>query len=532
MTLRWYQQEAIDSIFAYFTVARGNPVIALPTGTGKSHVIGGFVQRALQHYPTTRVMCLTHVKELIEQNAAKLLEMWPHAPLGIYSAGLSRRDTMMPIIFGGCKSVVNSIDSFPTPDLLFIDECHLLSPKAETTYQKIITTFRAQNQYLKVIGLSATPFRPGVGMITKGGVFTDVCYNMCDMKGFDRLLAEGWLSPPIPKRTKTTLDVSNVGMQNGEFVQAQLQAAVDKYEITHAALQEAYAIGYNRRSWLAFASGVEHAEHISEILNSFGISSAAVHSKITKEQRNERISAFKRGELRCLSNNNVLTTGFDHPPIDFIPMLRPTMSPGLWVQMIGRGTRPSERKANCLVADFASNTRRLGPINDPIIPQPKGKTSGEVPVKICDACDMYNHARVRFCAFCGNEFQFKVNITKTAGTEELLKSDFPQTEYFNVDKVMYTSHEKKANGSQSIRVAYFCGLQQFNEWLSFEAIGFWRKKSREWWRQRYVKLPQEIIAEPPDTNAAALQKISQLRAPRRIRVWVNKSLPEVLDAEF
>lgn len=546
MSLRWYQQAAIDSLFDYFSKHVGNPVIAMPTGTGKSHVIGGFIQHVLQMWPKQRFMVLTHVKELVEQNATKLYEMWPHAPIGIYSAGLNQRDSVTPIVFGGVASVVNKLELFGWRDLIFVDECHLLSPKIDTRYQYVIKHFRAINPALKVIGLSATPFRLGQGMITDlfvdtegeaHSVFTDIAFTMCDVDGFGKLLAEGWISPLIPKRTRTVLDVSMVGMNNGEFAQGALQSAVDKKEITYAALCEAMELGRDRKCWLTFASGVEHAEHIAEMCNSFGVSSAAVHHKSTKEFRDKAIRAHKSGELKNLVGNNVFTTGFDNPMIDFIPMLRPTMSPGLWVQMLGRGTRPSPEtnKQNCLVLDFAGNTKRLGPINDPLIPRKKGPGNGEVPVKICDHCGMYNHAKVRYCGSipapsahgCGNEFAFKVKITRSSATEELLKSDLPIIERFQVDRVTYNEHTKKDTGTKSIRVSYFCngGFHKFDEWISFEGKGMYLHKSRDWWRQRHH-------FEPPPTNALALAHANLLKVPRRISVWVNRPLPQVTAYEF
>lgn len=527
MLLRWYQDESIESIFQYFQNGGvGNPVVALPTGTGKSLVIGGFIRKVLGIWPKQRFMILTHVKELVEQNADKLEKMWPMAPIGIYSAGLGRRDTVMPITFGGVASVVNCIEQFGHRDLLIVDECHLISSKADTMYGEVILGLKKINPCLKVIGLSATPFRLGQGMITDGGLFTDICYDLTGVDAFNRLIAEGYLSPLIPKRTRIELDVSEVGMNNGEFAAGQLQAAVDKEDITYAALQEACEYGHDRRSWLIFASGVEHAEHIAQTLSSFGVPCAAIHSKLKDSERDARLAAFKRGELRALANNNVLTTGFDYPPIDLIVMLRPTMSPGLWVQMLGRGTRPSPEtgKRNCLVLDFAGNTRRLGPINDPVIPKKKGKGTGEAPVRICDACGCYNHASARTCINCGEVFTFKTKIVGTAANDELLRSDIPVVEYFNVDYVIYNRHAKEGS-PPTIRVSYFCGMQKFDEWICLEHPGFASKKARDWWRQRHQ-------SEAPATTEEALKYAAQLRPPKRIRVWVNKKYPEVLSYEY
>lgn len=543
---RWYQDEAEYAIFDYFQAGNiGNPVVGMPTGTGKSIVIANFVRRVFGYWPNQRIMMLTHVKELIEQNAEKLLSVWPTAPLGIYSAGLKSRDMILPIVFGGVQSVSKAIQKsverddgtpphlkhFGWRDLVIIDECHLLGPNEDTMYQYVIAELLKINPHLKVIGLTATPYRLKQGMITDDdGLFTDLCYDITGIDAFNRLIAEGYLSPLIPKRTNVEIDTSGVRMSAGDFNGKQLNEVAD--EITYDAVKEMVEQGQDRQSWLVFASGVENAEHVASMLQSFGIPAAASHSKLKPAENDARIKAFKSGELRALVNNNKLTTGFDHPPIDLIGMLRPTMSPGLWVQMLGRGTRPSPGtfKENCLVLDFAGNTRRLGPINDPVKPRKPGKGGGDAPVRICEVCGVYNHASARTCISCGSEFSFETKIFKTAGTEELLRSDAPVVEYFDVQKVIYNLHEKRNDQNvltspPSIKVSYFCGFQMFNEWVCLEHNGLPGKRARDWWRQRHAE-------EPPVTTYEALRRVSELRVPNRIRVWTNKKYPEILSAEW
>lgn len=528
--LRSYQQEAVSSLFNYFGAKQGNPVIAMPTGTGKSLVIAGFVQQALVSYPSTRVMMLTHVKELIDQNAGKLQDIWPNAPVGIYSAGLNQRDTMMPITFGGSASVVNCVKDFGRQDLLIIDECHLLSPKADTTYQVIINELKETNPHLKVVGLSATPYRIGQGKITDDGIFTDICCDMTGLQAFNWFISNGYLAPLIPKRVKTERqsDTTVLGA-NGDFSSACLEADAADKNVTYQCLIEACEYGVDRQSWLAFASTIEDADFIADTLCQFGIASAAVHSKKGAKHNDESIRKFKDGRLRCLVNMGKLTTGFDHPALDMIIMLRRTMSPGLWVQMLGRGTRMSlaTQKENCLVLDFAGNTRRLGPINDPVTPRKKGKGGGDAPVRICNACSTYNHASARQCVFCGEEFTFAPSIVAQASELELIKSDLPVTEWFEVTQVHYFAHEKEGT-SPSIKVTYYCngGFHRFNEYVKIEGARYDGKKARDWWRARF---PGDYL---PTTVREALEHITQLRVPRRIQVWTNKKYPEVIAYEY
>lgn len=577
--LRYYQEEAVESLFTFFdehggTDAAGkpvkaNPLVCLPTGTGKSLVIGEFSRRAMVRYPGTRIFMATHVKELIKQNAAKLQAIWPLAPLGIYSAGLKARDTMQPIIFGGIQSAVGKFPLFGRRDLLVIDEAHLLSPNSDTSYVKFIKELTEGpegatlgspnvNPYLKVIGLTATPYRLGLGHMTNGPIFTHTAYDICTIEGFNRLIAEGFLCPLVPQRTDTTLDVSNVGMSQGEFKQGELQAAVDKETVTYAALKECVEKAWNRHSWLLFASGVEHAVHIAEMLNNvFGIPCGLVHSNTpdhprTEAQNDADLKAWQSGSLRAIVNMNSLTTGVDHPACDFIAMLRPTMSTGLWVQMLGRGTRPWSYldltqdpmlraafpfvKDNCLVLDFAGNTRRLGPINDPVIPKLKGQgPPGDAPIKTCGTCGTHNHASARVCMLCGAEFVFQEKLSRNASGLELLRSDLPQIESYKVDRVVLVAHTSKTSGRDSIKVAYFCGIRTFFEYISVESpVKFFRHKSRDWFRQRYHYQTQQYTwdEDVPKTNTEVMALAHELRQPAQIRVWVNKQTPEIMGYEF
>jgi len=523
MILRPYQENAIQSIFDYFEEGnQGNPVTALPTGTGKSVIIAGFIQRVLNMWPRQRFMVLTHVKELIEQNHNKLKSIWPTAPTGIYSAGLNQKDIIRPIIFGGMASVKNCVEAFGHRDLIIIDEAHLVSPKDDTTYQNVITRFKIINPHIKVIGLSATPFRLGQGLITDEGLFTDICFDLTGVEAFNRLITDGFLAPLIPRPTNTKIDTSEINIVNGDFAKGKLDDETDK--VLFEGLKELVQYGYDRRSWLIFASGIKSSEHAAQILTSMGIDAAAVHSKMSGSERDARIAAFKSGKLRCIVNNNCLTTGFDHPPIDLIGSFRPTVSPGLHVQMLGRGTRPCEEKANCLVLDYAGNVPRLGPINDPVLPRKKGQKVGEAPVRICENCGVYNHASARFCCSCGHEFTFQTKLKPTAGEHEILRSDAPVIEYFDIQKVIYQRHHK-IGSPPSIKVCYYSGLRMFNEWVCLEHSGFAGKRAREWWKQRHDE-------EPPATTDEALLKVSQLTPPKRIRVWVNRRFPEILSCEF
>lgn len=523
--LRPYQEDGLQAIWNYYASGKtGNCCLAWPTGTGKSVIPAVFIERIMKVWPTQHFMMITHVKELIEQNAEVMSIVWPNAPIGIYSAGLRSRDTAFPIIFAGIQSAIKNPMLFGHRDIIFIDEAHLVNQEDSSMYLTFIATMKLINPNVKIIGMSATPFRMGQGLITDEGLFDDIIHDLTGVDGFNRLIAENYLCPLVPLRTKTELDISQVGMRNYEFIPGQLQNAVDKEEITYAGLQELVNAGSNRKSWLIFSSGIKHANNIADMLTSFGVDCAAVHSKQKAEYNDQAIKAFKAGSLRSIVNFSKLTTGFNHPDIDLIGDFRPTMSIPLHIQKLGRGTRPAPGKENCLVLDFGRNVPRLGPINDPVIPKKKGEKTGDVPVKICDHCGAYNHCSVRICCNCGEEFQFKIKIVAKPGTDAILRSDLPVVETFDVNRVIYATHDK-IGSPQSMKVTYFCGMRMFREWIMFEHSGLMQKKARDWWRQVHK-------SEPPKTTREALQFISELRPPKRIRVWCNKKYPEVLGREF
>lgn len=531
----------------------------MPTGTGKSVVIARFIIDVLQRWPNRRVAMVTHSSELIKQNLSKLQGLWAAAPVGVFAAKLKKKQSGMPITFASVKSMLNAIDDFDPIDLVLIDEAQLVGPDEETTYRKLLSELRKKNKYVRIIGYTATPYRVGLGMLTDGGVFDKIIYDITGMKAFNRLIDEGYLSPLVSFPTETVLDLSGVSKSGGEYNQKQAQQAVDVATITRAAIEESLDKARNRKHWLIFASGVKHAENIANMLCMYGQNASFVHSKMPQDEIDRRIMAFRMGKLRMLVNADMLTVGFDFPEIDCIVMLRATLSTGLWVQMLGRGTRPvyapgfdveddmqrwaaiyAGGKENCLVLDFANNIENLGPINDPVLPKAKrGDGTGDAPIKKCEEgkvipidegakpCGMWNHASARVCQFCKAQFIFKPNIVEIASTLDLVVRDEPEIHEFKVDHVEYKVW-KKVGSPDSIQVMYYCGVQRFSEWISFEhpKVG---ALARHWWRVRF-RLPRD--AECPPTTKDAMEYIERAREPVAIKVHINRKHPRIVDFVF
>lgn len=554
---REYQTAVDDAIWHYFrTHPVGNPCVGMPTGTGKAFQIAYFMQRALAQYSQQKFLVATHVKELVHQNYLEFMGIWPEAPAGIYSAGLKRKDTRQNIIFCGIASIVKNIEAFGKVDLLIVDECHLISPNEDSMYMRVISALKERNPYLRVIGFTATPWREGQGRLTEGdGIFTDMAIDLTDMQSFNRFVREGYLVPLVSKPTKLLLDVSGVKLLGGEFNEKQLELAVNKDHITFAALKETMEYASDKRSWIVFASGLEHAEKIRQMLEYLGVSCRVVHSKMKDAERDKNIKDWKNYEFTAIINMGILTTGVNHPGLDLIVMLRPTMSSKLWVQMLGRGTRPlfvkqgydlstiegrlasiaASVKHVCMVMDFAGNIKRCGPINDPMIPRKKGGKVGEAPIKTCDTCDAYNHISARFCGGepyrtnegCGAEFSFQIKLKQEASSEQIVKNvedDLPIIETWEINQLHCSVHRKQGK-PDCVRVSYYCMTKRVDEYLHVEHGGFMRRNAEKWWARR-SKSPLPVTAQE------VVEAVQGFEPPTHVKVWTNTPYKKVMDECF
>ena len=525
MQLRRYQEESVNAIYRYFEKQAGNPLIVLPTGTGKSVVIAEFCRGAMEQYPDTRIVVATHQKELIEQDYQKVVSLWPDAPAGIYSAGLGRRQLDRPLTFGGIQSIFRHALRLPPVDLLVVDEAHTIPKTGGGMWRQFIKELRLNNPYLKVVGLTATPYRMDSGLLHKGehALFTDIAYeaNIADM------VRQGYLTELVTVLTETRLDVTGVGMRGGEFVESELQHAVDIDELTAAAVAEIVHHGRSRGSWLVFCSGVRHAENVCEAIRAAGISCETVSGKTPAAQRDSILRRFKAGELRAVTNNNVLTTGFDAPGVDLIACLRPTGSPGLWIQMLGRGTRIMPGKDDCLVLDFAMNVDRHGHI-DRIRPDRSPREAGgdaPAPSKPCPACGEKLHASVRVCHACGHCFPREEPKIADQASRGAIFSYQEAPKSLPVTRVFYYLHQKEGK-PDSLRVEYQCQLSRHTEWVCLSHAGFPRERAAAWWSRR---LPGMRV---PNSAQEGLALSHLLPVPESITVRKAGKYWEIVGYEF
>ncbi|HGF5186425.1 TPA: DEAD/DEAH box helicase [Vibrio parahaemolyticus] len=389
-TLRPYQADSVKAVIHYFRKHSTPAVIVLPTGAGKSLVIAELARLA-----KGRVLVLAHVKELVEQNHAKYEGYGLKG--AIFSAGLGRKETDQQVVFASVQSVVRNLDSFKNQfSLLVIDECHRVPDDKNSSYQKVITHLRELNPGIKVLGLTATPYRLGMGWIyqyhTRGQVRTEESrfFRDCIFELPIRyLLDENFLTPArMMDAPVLSYDFSQLKPANtGRYKEAEMDMVIDKAKrATPQIVEQIIQYARERKGVMIFAATVRHAQEIHGLLPE-GETAIVIGDTPTPE-RDAIIQAFKNREFKYLVNVSVLTTGFDAPHVDLIAILRPTESVSLYQQIVGRGLRLSEGKNECLVLDYAGNSYDL---YQPEVGDPKPDSTSEIITIPCPACGFNNN---------------------------------------------------------------------------------------------------------------------------------------------
>lgn len=518
LQLRQYQRESIDALYDYWRAGGGDGLIVLPTGAGKSLVLAMLMKELHEQYPTLRIACVTHSRELIVQNFQELMRNWPGAPAGIYSAGVGRRDTHHPILFCGIQSVWRKVRQIGKVDLLLVDEVHLISRRSSSMYGKFIAALRDITPDMRIAGLTATPFRLDSGRLDDGddAMFSDIVYDV----PVTRLIDEGYLSPLVSKASLAKINLNGIGTRAGDFIQSQMEEAAMKDGLVDRAVSELVQFGQDRRAWLAFCASVDHARAVRDAVRAHGIACEMVDGTMAKGERDGIIQRFKDGQLRCLTSVNVLSIGFNVPHVDLIALMRGTKSAGLYIQQVGRGFRKAEGKDNCAVLDFASVVRMHGPVDDVNIMPSKKSGGGDkvsidtVRAKECPDCLSLVALNASVCKICGHEWPRDEKPTHEAeadATTGILSTEAVPPKQLPVVEWHFNRHQK-AGSPDSVRVTYTAGLSLYNEWLAFEHHGFPAQKAAQWWSLHRGQFPV------PKTVDDALARLDELSRPQTISV--------------
>lgn len=355
--LRPYQQEASEKALSFFqTKKKGNAIMVLPTGSGKSLIIAD-----IAHKLNEPIIIFQPSKEILEQNFAKL-QSYGVLDCSIYSASFNSKE-ISRITFAMIGSVKSKPEFFSHFKYIIIDECHLVNSKNdESMYNSFL-----KKLYCKVIGLTATPYRLSTdgfgGSIlkfltrTRPRIFSEMIYHV----QIKELADQGFLAK---------MEYYQINIVNPEKLQINSTGA----DYTDKSVQNHYKdIGFNdelkkivlrlikaeRKNILVFTRFVDEAKELSE---SLGNIADWVSGESSKKERESVLNRFKSGEIMVVCNVGVLTTGFDFPELETIVLARPTMSLALYYQMIGRAIRPHINKKSGWVIDLCQTYKRFGKV--------------------------------------------------------------------------------------------------------------------------------------------------------------------------
>ena len=577
LTPREYQVEACDAIFnSLKSDPEANPLVDMATGTGKSLVVAMCADRLVKEFNARRIVMLAPSKELVRQNYEDAKAFNPDLDISIYCAGLSCKDLSGKVIYATINSIINldyeTLEELEI-DAVIADECHRFNTKNMGMNRKFTDDLQSINPFLRIIGLTATPYRLDGGLLTDpvDGVplFTEIVYKYALGEGIE----DGFLVPLRAYQQTKAFDDTKIKKVAGDFVKSELQKAwtAEKIQIAVANLMKALADdAYQRGSTvqrqhiLAFCCGIQNASDIAMEAAKYGLTTAYISGEMNRHERDTIIQDFKDGKINLLTNSDILTTGFNAKNCDCIVQFRNTLSTSLYVQMLGRGSRPfqvqldvarsrEERrlmiehsvKPDCLVLDFTSNTKRFGLVSDIDAESVKAQVD-DTKSKECPECKALSAMSRKQC-WCGYEFpkleevehkpfvcyncglQNKHNAVVCVACGEDFERHFDKPfdhlgdqQWYRVKRVQVSRHRSRYdNKPDTMKVEYIGNDERriVTEWVSLEpnAKKYALSKGRKWW----IKNGGSRINLPTDVDNAISRHRTELHFPSHLAVEMN-----------
>ena len=537
MILREYQTRTVNSLFDWWTKhpeVTDIPLLVLPTAAGKSVICADVVRQMWEQWPLfhPRTVVLVPSKELAEQNAEKLEALLPpEIKVGFVSASLNKKQHDADVIVATIGSIAKSAHKLGDIKIVIIDEAHLVDTKAQGMYRTFLAKLSELCEF-RTVGMTATPFRGNGVWLTDGDdpLFTSFASRVT----MRELLDGGFIAPLVPPKfgVVTQIDASKVGIANGDYKIGELSLEVEKY-LGKVAL-EATRIAADRKKWIAFTPSVVNADSLCNRLNSLGVETAVVVGETPKQDRENLIRDFRNGEIQCLVTVLALSVGFDVPDVDCIIWCRPTQSPVLYVQGMGRGTRIADGKTDCLVLDFTDTVARLGPVDTVTGRTKRITTNQDAPFCICPDCGERNAAAALTCIVCGatiREEEVKV-LDATLSYAELLSNAKHSLVWHDITKVEYHTHRKEGK-PDSLRVDYYSGiLKTASEWVCFDHTGYAGQKAVAWWIARAGGVGLIYPTSVADAIDMLRYPPKRIKEPKRIATRQNGKFKEIRDYEF
>lgn len=349
LQLRPYQREAIARVIRARKAGVKRQVVCLPTGAGKTVIFSELARLA-----NRPVLVIAHRRELVEQARAKIARALGDAGVVAVEQGEQTAHDEAKVIVASVRSLreerLARLMAQRRFGLIVYDECH--HAPAEDN-RRVLNSLGAFDETWDgtLLGFTATTVRgDGLGL---NAIFDAIVYR----RGIAEMVADGYLAPLRGYRITTAADLIHVTAGAGDFVVDDLAEAVDVEERNALVARSIQELARDRRS-LVFCVNVRHARHLARAMNAIGVRTGIVHGAMKQDARAETLADFRAGRLSAVTNVGVLTEGFDDPGVSCVAMARPTRSDGLYAQCVGRGTRLSPGKRDCLVLDFVDLSER------------------------------------------------------------------------------------------------------------------------------------------------------------------------------
>ena len=423
ITPRPYQQEAVDTVMNKWKAGVTRQVVTLPTGTGKTPTAAMVVQRF-----GGRTLFLAHRDELLRQAINKIGLIIPSPNAGIFKAqereGLDRE-----ICVASVQTATRHTDLLKDRgfDLCICDESH---HALANSYTKVFNDLGFMNDDPRklLVGFTATAFRGDGGAL--GDVFQEIVYE----RSILAMIKGGYLCDIRGISVRTEANLGGVRTRQGDFMTGDLAEAIDNPE-RNQLIADAYLEHARNRKAIVFCVDVQHSQHVAATMEANGISCRAVYGDMNIDERREALAAFAAGEIRVLTNCNLLTEGWDSPDLGAVLMARPTKSEVLYIQCVGRGLRTSPGKIDCLLIDFSDiwdkhDICAFGTLtgDDSIIPG-KGQTllqaaeeaeekrrrrtgAGTAPHHVDEEFSLFDRSRFTWIS-SGQNFRLTINASQT-----------------------------------------------------------------------------------------------------------------------
>lgn len=359
--LRPYQTQAVDDLRTAYCAGHEGAILELGTGAGKTVSAMAVVAGVWQGRGS--VLWLAHRRELVDQarECAVSLGLQP-----MLDCGKLRMCTVQGSGWRGME---------PDPTVLVIDEGHRA---LAASYRAVIAAYSLAFRVL----LTGTAWR------SDGGDFSAVAPVTVRGPSIGELTDAGWLVPAAYWSVPGA-DLSGLRVQRGEFKPADVAAAMDRPQLVGDVAATLLRLAPGRRG-VVFCAGVEHALHVAEALVAAGVDAAAVHGGTKPTERKALLAAHRAGSLQVLCNADLLIEGWDNPAVSVVSVARATASNIVWRQAVGRGLRPAEGKADCVVIDHGGNCARLGLVAEALEYEAggggaRGRSDG-LSLLTCDKC--------------------------------------------------------------------------------------------------------------------------------------------------